>query len=166
MTGTKATPGGGAYGVGYGRPPEAGRFRKGVSGNPGGKLKGTKNRPRPESDRLRALIRREAYRPVKLRIDGAEITMPLAQAALRALGISALKGEARALGTFIKLLHAGAAEEDAVMAELLEAAQDAEMPGEIEIRIVDVVDGKRVGEPSVYEPGEADAATLKPRTKW
>lgn len=152
MTGTRGTPGGGAYEVGYGRPPEAGRFRKGVSGNPGGKAKGTKNRPRPESDRLRQMIRREAYRPVKLRVDGAEVTLPLAQAAMRALGSSALKGETRALAIFLKLLHAGAAEDDAVMAELLEAAQEAEMPGEIEVRIVDVVNGKRVGEPRVYEP--------------
>ena len=152
MTGTKATPGGCAYGVGYGRPPEAGRFRKGVSGNPGGKLKGTKNRPRPESDRLRALIRREAYRPVKLRIDGAEVTLPLAQAAMRSLGTAAIKGETRALAIFLKLLHAGAAEDDAVMAELLEAAQEAEVPDQIEVRIVDVVDGKRVGESRPYEP--------------
>lgn len=161
MTGTKARPGGGASEVGYGRPPEAGRFRKGVSGNPGGKPKGTKNRPRPESDRLRALIRREAYRPVKLRIDGAEVTLPLAQAAMRALGTAALKGETRALAIFLKLLHAGAAEDDAVMAELLEAAQEAEMPDQIEIRIVDAVNGKRVGEPRVYEPDGGDAPEPK-----
>ncbi len=159
MTGTRGTPGGGAYEVGYGRPPDSGRFRKGVSGNPAGRPKGAKNRPRPESDRLRALIRREAYRPVKLRIDGAEVTLPLAQAAMRSLGTAAIKGETRALAIFLKLLHAGAAEDDAVMAELLDAAQEAEMPDQIEVRIVDVVDGKRVGEPKVYEPKSGESET-------
>lgn len=151
MAEIKGEPEGGAYRVGYGRPPESGRFRKGVSGNPGGKLKGTRNRPRPESDRLRALIRREAYRPVRVRVDGKEVTMPLAQAVLRSLGTSAAKGEARALAIFLKMLSAGAAEEDAVMEELLEGAQDAEKPV-IAMRIVDVVDGRPVPSDEVYYP--------------
>ncbi len=34
---------GGGYKVGYGRPPQASRFKKGQSGNPKGKAKGTKS---------------------------------------------------------------------------------------------------------------------------
>lgn len=151
MTSNARGPEGGEYQVGYGRPPKSGQFRKGVSGNPKGKLKGTKNRPRPESERLRALMRREAYRPVKLRVDGTEITMPLAQAALRSLGTSALKGETRALAIFLKMLHAGAVEDDAVMEELLEEAREAERP-DIRVRIVDVVDGKPVPAEEVPYP--------------
>jgi len=142
---------GGEARVGYGRPPKSGQFRKGVSGNPMGRPKGAKNRPRPESDQLRAMIRREAYRPVKIRVDGAELTMPLAQAALRSLGTAALSGETRALAIFLKMLSAGAAEEDAVMEELLEEAQDAEKPV-IAMRIVDVVDGRAVPSDEVIYP--------------
>lgn len=158
MAGNSGRSEGGAYQSGAGRPPESGRFRKGFSGNPAGRPKGARNRPRPESDQLRALIRREAYRPVKVRIDGKEITMPLAQAAYRSLGTSALAGDTRALAIFIKMLRADAAEEDAVMAELLEAAREAEAPDKIEVRIVDVVDGRPVGEPRVYEPDEGGKA--------
>lgn len=151
MAGNSERSEGGAYKVGYGRPPESGRFRKGVSGNPSGRPKGARNRPRPESDRLRELIRREAYRPVKVQVDGKEITMPLAQAVLRSLGTSAMKGEARASAAFLKMLHAGAAEADAVMEELLEEAREAE-ESPIAVRIVDVVDGRPVPSDDVYYP--------------
>lgn len=151
MTDKTRGPEGGETRMGYGRPPKSGQFRRGVSGNPRGKPKGTKNRPRPESEQLRALIRREAYRPVKVRVDGAELTMPLAQAALRSLGAAALKGETRALAIFLKILHAGAAEEDAVMEELLEEAQDADKPV-IAMRIVDVIDGRPVETDEVIYP--------------
>ncbi len=143
MTDNARGPEGGEARVGYGRPPKSGQFRKGVSGNPKGKPKGAKNRPRAESEQLRALIRREAYRPVKVRVDGAELTMPLAQAALRSLGTAALSGETRALAIFLKILSAGVAEEDAVVEELLEEAREAERP-EIRVRIVDAVDGRAV----------------------
>lgn len=152
MAGNSGRSEGGAQQGGSGRPPDWGRFRKGASGNPSGRPKGAKNRPRPESDRLRALMRREAYRPVKVRVDGKEVTMPLAQAALRSLGTSALKGETRALAIFLKMLSAGAAEEDAAMEELLEEAQDAEKPV-IAMRIVDVVDGRPVPSDDVYYLG-------------
>ena len=153
MAGNSGEPDGGAYGARFGRPPEWGRFRKGASGNPAGRPKGArnKNRPRPESEQLRALIRREAYRPVKVRFDGAEVTMPLAQAAPRSPGTSALKGETRALAIFLKMLHADAAEEDAVMEELLAEAQEADKPV-IAMRIVDVVDGRAVPSDGVIYP--------------
>ncbi|MBK1871217.1 DUF5681 domain-containing protein [Aestuariivirga sp. YIM B02566] len=151
MTDNARGPEGGEARVGYGRPPKSGQFRKGVSGNPKGKPKGAKNRPRAESEQLRALIRREAYRPVKVRIDGTELTMPLAQAALRSLGTAALSGETRALAIFLKILSAGAAEEDAVMEEILEEARETEKPV-IRVRIVDAVDGRAVPTDEVLYP--------------
>lgn len=151
MAGNSGGSEGGGYKVGYGRPPAWTRFRKGMSGNPSGKPKGTRNRPRPESDKLRELIRREAYRPVKIQVDGKEITVPLAQAALRSLGTSALKGETRALAIFLKMLHAGAAETDALLEELRDEAPEPEGPP-VEFRIVDVVDGRPVPSDEVYYP--------------
>lgn len=142
---------GGEAKMGYGRPPISGRFRKGASGNPSGKRKGAKNQPRPEGERLRVLMRAEAYRRVKLRVDGVEATMPLAQAVLRSLGEAALKGETRAQAMFLKMINAGEAEEDAVLEELLEEAHESEGP-EIEVRIVDVVDGRSVPADEVLYP--------------
>lgn len=129
--------------VGYGRPPKSGRFRKGRSGNPAGKPKGARNRPRPEGERLRALMLAEAYRPVKRKVDGVEVTMPLAQAVLRSLAEAAAKGEARAQAIFFKMVSAGEAEE-AAMEEISEEARAPDKPV-IQVRVVDAIDGHPAG---------------------
>jgi len=47
-----------AYQVGYGKPPLHTRFRRGQSGNPGGRPR------RPATERVKALALREAYRRI------------------------------------------------------------------------------------------------------
>jgi len=63
MTHQRRTPSPGDHEVGYGRPPSHTRFRKGASGNPGGRPRGMTAR------RAIELALKEAYRPITVRGD-------------------------------------------------------------------------------------------------
>jgi hypothetical protein len=64
--------------VGYGRPPRHTQFRKGQSGNPGGRPR------RSEIERMKALVLHEAYRTVVIRDDdGRAVPASIVQAVLR-----------------------------------------------------------------------------------
>lgn len=142
--------------AGYGNPPAAKRFSKAKSGNPAGRPKGAKTRPSARGERLRSLMLEEAYRPVTLDVDGAEITMPMAQAVLRSLAEAAAKGEARAQAMFLKIVSASEMEE-ASIAEMLDVARQAESEAEqpvIEVKVVDAENGRATGrEETIYPYG-------------
>ena len=128
--------------VGYRRPPAGTRFRKGQSGNPAGKPKGSKNKPRPYAERLGSLMLEEAYRPITVSEDGKDITLPLAQAVFRSLATAAAKGETRAQAMFLKLISASEGEAAMVEEMIDEAAHE---PRKIVYEIVDAVDGRPTG---------------------
>jgi Family of unknown function (DUF5681) len=79
-----------AYAVGYGKPPLHTRFRKGQSGNPGGRPR------RIATERAKALALREAYRTVTVKEDGKALTLPAIQAILRSQIVLAAKGNVQA----------------------------------------------------------------------
>jgi len=83
------------YEVGYGKPPASHRFEKGRSGNPNGRPKSSKNRPKALDPALQptdSLVLEEAYRPVTIREGEKVIELPAIQAAVRSLAIAAMKG--------------------------------------------------------------------------
>jgi hypothetical protein len=131
-------------GGGYRKPPRAACFRKGSSGNPAGRPKGTVGRKhRPRSERLNSLMLEEAYRPVTVSEDGKEVTMPVAQAVFRSLVAAATRGEARAQAMFLKMVNASEVEEAAM--EEMRGESAVEEKRKIVYRIVDAANGRPTG---------------------
>ncbi|MEO0682102.1 MAG: DUF5681 domain-containing protein [Pseudomonadota bacterium] len=103
----RGLPDAGGYEVGYSKPPKETRFRPGVSGAPGGRPKGSKNkRPALHEERLKEILLDEAYRTIDVRDVDRTVTVPMAQAVVRSLAVNAAKGRARAQELFTALLAA------------------------------------------------------------
>ncbi|API57992.1 hypothetical protein BSL82_00640 [Tardibacter chloracetimidivorans] len=105
------------YEVGYGKPPAEHRFRKGQSGNAGGRPKGAKNRvPRGQgldfgTQPANQMLLEEAYRTVSIREGDKVIELPVIKAVFRSMGVSAMKGNRLAQTTMAELVR-GIEEED------------------------------------------------------
>lgn len=81
------------YKVGYGKPPKHTRFAKGQSGNPRGRPRKRKAQPMKLSDAPSdGYLAEEAYRLIELLENGEKIELPALQAVVRAMAVSALKG--------------------------------------------------------------------------
>lgn len=89
--------------VGYRRPPHHTRFRKGVSGNPRGRPKGSRN--------VQALIQAELKAKVPVVVAGRRRMITKAEALAKTLVNNALKGDPRAMRTLVGM--AAAADEAA-----------------------------------------------------
>jgi hypothetical protein len=93
------------YDVGYGKPPAQHRFKKGQSGNSRGRPKGARNRlPGLHEERLKSIVMQEAYRQISVREGEKTITVPMATAVVRALAVSAAKGNNRAAQLFMQMV--------------------------------------------------------------
>jgi hypothetical protein len=95
--------------VGYANPPVEHRFKKGQSGNPRGRPRGSKRGAQLDLDPgqrpTNELILKEAYRPVTIR-EGDEIfEIPAIQAVMRAMGVSAMKGNRLAQKTLAEMVQ-------------------------------------------------------------
>jgi hypothetical protein len=75
------------------------------SGNPKGRPRGkTKPTQSPADERLKEIILQEAYRDIKVNDGDKQITVPMAQAIMRSLAVTAAKGNTRAQRLFAELL--------------------------------------------------------------
>ena len=91
MSANKSKPGPKA---GFGRPPIHARFKSGVSGNPAGRPKGTRN--------LSNDVKRTLLAPVKLKDHGQPRRVSTQEAALLRLRDKALKGDSRSLDRLLE----------------------------------------------------------------
>ena len=113
------------YEVGYRKPPRHTRFRKGQSGNPGG-------RPRGMTDgRAKALALKEAYRMVRVKVGEEFVSVPAIQAILRGQIALAAKGNGPAQRAVIEKVQAIEQElaiEAAAEAAKTKGAKDRSVP--------------------------------------
>jgi hypothetical protein len=100
MTRPPKKPSSGGYEVGYGRPPSKTRFRKGVSGNPGGRPRGM------TPARAKRLALQEAYKLVTVREGDKEYALPAIQAVMRQQVRLAAKGNGPAQRAVIAMIQA------------------------------------------------------------
>jgi Family of unknown function (DUF5681) len=81
--------GGDGYDVGYGKPPNSTRFRKGQSGNPKGRPRGAKN--------FSTILAEELQQPVVVRENGRQKAISKLRASIKQLVNKAASGEPRAI---------------------------------------------------------------------
>lgn len=92
--------------IGYRRPPVEHRFKKGRSGNPKGRPKRRKTPSLAMPDDFAELVLAAAGRTVPIVENGRTIELPMIEAILRRLSVSAAKGDNRATALMLGLLEA------------------------------------------------------------
>ena len=83
--------------VGYGNPPKHTRFKKGLSGNPQGRPKGTLN--------IATVLQRTLHQKVAIEENGQRKTITKLEAAIRQLTDKAASGELKALQLLAALVR-------------------------------------------------------------
>ncbi len=141
------------YEVGYGKPPEHTRFKKGQSGNAAGRPKGTKNFKTDFEEELRSRI--------NVREGGASVTMSKQRALLKGLLAKALQGDSRAIATVTQLaLRFSPDEFEGAAMDLPLGREEQEIMDELRNRLkqeaVEEADAESAPEPENTTPTEEE----------
>jgi Family of unknown function (DUF5681) len=86
-----------AYQIGYRRPPVSGQFKKGQSGNPKGRPKGSRN--------FLTLLQKELGQSIVVNENGKKKTITRLQAMVKRIVAGALQGDQKALLTLVEILR-------------------------------------------------------------
>ena len=86
-----------SYDIGYRRPPPSGQFKKGASGNPKGRPKGSKN--------FLTLLDKELAQKIVVNESGRKKSITRLQAMVKRIVSGALQGDQKALLTLVEILR-------------------------------------------------------------
>jgi uncharacterized protein DUF5681 len=123
------------YAVGYGKPPEATRFRKGRTGNPAGKALGRKN--------LKTELLEELSQKIEVSENGKRRLMSRQTVILRRLVADAAKGDAKARDQLLRLIGQIEAGPRLEAANAVGAAKNAEILARCRAKLINEI--KEIG---------------------
>src|SRR6267142_4230802 len=106
-----------SYEIGYRRPPKSGHFKKGLSGNPKGRPKGSRN--------FLTLLDKELSQSIVVNENGKRKTITRLQAMVKRIVAGALQGDQKALLTLVEILRRTGRFEETAVENLLPADYEA-----------------------------------------
>lgn len=102
--------------VGFANPPKSGQFKKGQSGNPKGRPKGSKS--------VRTILHERLNKRIKVREGGRTKTVSVLEAKIIQLIKSMIEGDDKATNLILKLLHQYGGETDEIERVAEQAVSD------------------------------------------
>ena len=115
-----------SYEIGYRRPPPNTQFKKGASGNPKGRPKGSKN--------FLTLLEQELAQKIFVNENGRRKTVTRMQAMVKRMVAGALQGDPKAVLTLVDILRRTGAIEQPAAADLLPADYESILDSYVKAR--------------------------------